>query len=132
NAGYYARQVQQAAKRRRLIEHSTRVIQACYAPSDSDDMLEVVAGQAVAIGLEIDEMPGAEAVLSEIRELGEFAAAHRDGPRPWTIPHMLRPMERVLVVASEGAGKTTWAPQVAACLGHGVHPLNPQVLIPSM
>lgn len=129
NAGYYARKVMQTSKRRRLIDHATRVVQSAYSTGDDDDLLEHVAGLGVAILGEADDAPATDAVLSEIRELSEFVAAHKDQPRAWVIPGLLRPMERVLVVASEGAGKTTWARMVASCLGQGVHPLNPAVRI---
>lgn len=131
NAGYYARQVMQTAKRRRLIEHATRVVQSCYSTGEEDDLLEHVAGLGVAILGEADDVPDTDSVLSEIHELSAFVAAHKDRPKSWVIPGLLRPMERVLVVASEGAGKTTWARMVASCLGQGVHPLNPQVVIPA-
>ena len=48
----------------------------------------------------------------------------------WVIPGLLERMDRVVVVASEGAGKSTWARMVAVMLGQGIHPLNPALRIP--
>lgn len=127
NVGYYAAKVVEVSRRRRLHEIATTLAQASSSP-DLDDALDKAAEVAVTLLSTVDE-PSTDAVLSEVRELSEFVKSHRDAPRSWIVPGLLRPMERVLVVASEGAGKTTWARMVAACLGQGVHPLNPTLQI---
>lgn len=129
NAGYYARVVQQASKRRRLLSLAVRLRQACHSP-DLDDSLDQAAELAVAIAMEADDLagPGEQAAL-DVVELGAFTR-ESGSAYDWIIPGLLERMDRVIVVASEGAGKSTWARHVAVALGQGRHPLNPNLKIP--
>lgn len=129
NIGYYARLVQQAATRRKLFEYATRLRQACLS-NDLDDGLDLASELSVAIGLVADESTaGGYDVTREVVEMGAFVN-EPVAPHDWVIPGLLERMDRVIVVAGEGAGKTTWARQVALSLGQGLHPLNPNLRIP--
>lgn len=48
----------------------------------------------------------------------------------WIIPDMLEVGERVIVVASEGVGKTMLARQIALCSAAGIHPFTYQRMTP--
>ncbi len=129
NAGFYARVVRQTATRRTLLDYAVKLRQACLSP-EMDDALDRAAEIAVAIGATADGMPvGDFDPLTDLVELGAFVAEASD-PHDWVIPGWLERMDRVIVVASEGAGKTTWSRQVATMLGQGLHPLNPNLRIP--
>jgi replicative DNA helicase len=130
NTGYYARFVKQAAMRRQINDLALRLRQVSYA-NDFDDALDMAIQLSFTLTTLADQTVSRdEDFLHDLHELGEFADAARDIPRRWVIPGLLAPMERVIVVASEGAGKSTWARSVAAMLGQGIHPLNPLVRIP--
>jgi replicative DNA helicase len=129
NTGYYARFVKQAATRRQISDLALRLRQASLA-ADFDDALDHAIQLSFTLSAIADTTGEAEDFLHDLHELGEFADAARDLPRRWVIPGLLAPMERVIVVASEGAGKSTWARSVAVMLGQGIHPLNPLIRIP--
>jgi replicative DNA helicase len=130
NAGYYAERVKAAAKRRRLLALATSLRDACHTP-DLDDALDRAAELAVAITSEVDStlVPDNDPAL-QVVELGAFIE-ESSNPFDWVIPGLLERMDRVIVVASEGAGKSTWARHVAVTLGQGLHPLNPMLKIPA-
>lgn len=129
NAGYYAERVKSAAKRRRLLALATSLRDACHSP-DLDNALDRAAELAVAISSEVDAtlVPDNDPAR-EVVELGKFID-ETTAPFDWVIPGLLERMDRVIVVASEGAGKSTWARHVAVTLGQGLHPLNPLLRIP--
>ncbi len=54
----------------------------------------------------------------------DFLDEDADDSYHWLIPGLLEEQERVIVVAGEGAGKTTLARQVALCVSHGINPFN--------
>jgi len=130
NAGYYAERVRAAAKRRRLLELATRLRDVCHTP-DLDTALDKGAEIVVALSLEVDGSLGGDGndVTREVVELGSFVD-EPSSPFDWVIPGLLERMDRVIVVATEGAGKSTWARHVAVTLGQGLHPLNPMLKIP--
>jgi len=128
--GHYARAVTEAATRRRLLALAVKLRQACGSHS-IDDALHTAAQISVEVGVVADSPLDAvdDQLLSEVRELRAFTTETTE-PYQWVIPGLLEVMDRVVVVASEGAGKTTWARMVAVMLGQGLHPLNPALQIP--
>lgn len=68
--------------------------------------------------------------VDEIAETGrlvnwqEFVNESDDDSYDWVIPGLLERQERVIVVASEGVGKTMLARQVAICSAAGLHPFK--------
>jgi replicative DNA helicase len=129
NVGFYARLVTQAATRRTLLEQATRLRQACLSP-DLDDALAMAAQISVSVGALADESPAHSTdFMHDLYELGAFSDSVVE-PHNWVIPGLLEYMDRVIVVASEGAGKSTWMRSAAVMLGQGIHPLNPRLRIP--
>lgn len=126
-APYYARLVQQAARRRELLTTARRLVQAAEHP-DTEVSKDTVADLIVTLSSQLDE-PDADAPLTDLYEFGQFVERGRDIPTRWVIPGLLAPMDRVIVVAGEGAGKTTWARQIALATGQGRHPMNPAARI---
>jgi hypothetical protein len=125
---YYARLIRDCAARRELLIAAQRIVQAAQHP-DGEQARESVADLWAHLGTLLDVDTGSETPL-DVEEFGEFVGRTRAFRRQWVIPGLLAPMERVIVVAGEGAGKSTWARQVAVCLGQGLHPMNPLVRIP--
>ena len=52
----------------------------------------------------------------------EFLAESTNETHDWVIPGLVERMERVIIVAAEGVGKTMLARQVAICCSAGIHP----------
>ena len=61
-------------------------------------------------------------------EWSPFLEADVDLSYDWVIPNVLERQERVIVVAAEGAGKTTLARQVALMSSAGIHPFRRDVM----
>jgi 5S rRNA maturation endonuclease (ribonuclease M5) len=61
-------------------------------------------------------------------EWSEFLERDVDLSYDWVIPNVLERQERVIVVAAEGAGKTTLARQVALMSSAGIHPFRRDVM----
>jgi 5S rRNA maturation endonuclease (ribonuclease M5) len=70
--------------------------------------------------------PGNQGVKNEGRlvEWSAFVNEVEDDSYDWVIPNLLERGERVIVVASEGVGKTMLARQVALCSAAGLHPFK--------
>ena len=62
----------------------------------------------------------------------DFLEEEADLSYDWVIPNVLERGERVMLVASEGAGKTTLIRQVAMLVSAGIHPFKHNVEIPPM
>jgi AAA domain/DnaB-like helicase N terminal domain len=56
--------------------------------------------------------------------LGEFLAQDDEKLDPWVVPGLVRRGWRIIVVAAEGAGKSTLFRQFALCAAAGKHPLD--------
>jgi hypothetical protein len=87
--------------------------------------------------LDRDEIPDRLGIIDELRKAGALTRDPGLGvylsdlpSRQWVIPGLLSRGERVIVVASEGAGKTMVARAVAIGCASGRHPFNVDVPIP--
>ena len=63
-------------------------------------------------------------------EWSPFLETNVDLSYDWVIPNLLERQERVIVVAAEGAGKTTLARQVALMASAGIHPFRRDAMDP--
>lgn len=63
-------------------------------------------------------------------EWSPFLETEVDLSYDWVIPNVLERQERVIVVAAEGAGKTTLARQVALMSAAGIHPFRRDAMKP--
>lgn len=125
---FYAGVVREAAQRRTLLETAHRLVQAMSHP-DGEIARDLAADISVTLASLLDDSPTADITL-DIEEFGAFVQRVQDAPRRWVIPGLLAPMERVIVVAGEGIGKSMWSRMIAVCLGQGLHPMNPEITIP--
>jgi hypothetical protein len=117
NADFYIGRVRELGTKRAVVEEFTRLVQMAYHPdADADELIdtaEAVTGQLRLAGSD-DEIEGLSTMGAFINE--------GDTEHEWLVPGLLEAMDRVIVVASEGAGKTTLARQMAVQLAAGVHP----------
>lgn len=124
HATSYAQRVRQLGLRRRLIEAGVRIEQMGYSEGDEvEDSIEQASAEIRHIELFADDR------ITDLSTLAEFVD-ETDAEHEWLIPGVLEVMDRVIVVASEGAGKTTLARQAAVLMAAGRNPFSPRVLIP--
>lgn len=126
NVGFYVSRVRELGTKAIAIEELTRIAGQGYSETvNSDDMLvatEDALTRFRALSSDDDEIEGFSTLGSFIDEA--------DSDHDWLVPGVLERMDRVIVVASEGAGKTTLARQVAVQLAAGVHPFAHHTRIP--
>jgi hypothetical protein len=130
NIRHYARDVMRTAARRTIDTCAVALAQAATL-DDYDDMLSR-AGDVVGTVDRIMSRPDPAELepLANLSTVDEFVTA-TDEPYDWIIPGVLERMDRVIVVASEGAGKSTLSRQIATQTAAGVHPWSPRHAIPA-
>ncbi|MET7975796.1 DnaB-like helicase N-terminal domain-containing protein [Streptomyces mirabilis] len=118
NGEYYAEIVQDRGLRRALIELGTRLTQMGYSPDgETSELIE----RAVAMARELrdrtgddDDMPS-EDILDFVQHEDTF---------DWIVPGLLERMDRLILTAGEGGGKSVLLRQIAVTLAAGVHPFE--------
>jgi AAA domain/DnaB-like helicase N terminal domain len=126
--GKHARTIRDRAVRRRMDETGTRLQQ--LARSYWEDPLGAV-GAAAAM---VDALGGPAMDMADQLAAGPvgvtaFTTTHRE-TRPPVIPGLLHRMDRVVMVAGGGSGKTTLNLQVATAVAAGLHPFTLQPIPP--
>lgn len=118
HAGTYARAVLATAKRRLVVQLGHRAAQRGYNGGDDvDDVLADIETELRAISAHADTR------ITGFSTAGEFV----DEPDPRNdtiIPGVLDVQDRVIVVAAEGAGKSTLARHVWVCVAAGINPFS--------
>jgi hypothetical protein len=115
NAGYYARIVRDWAVRRRIEETGTRMAQRSREPGA--DVADILAGAGSDLAEAVTEAASDVSLSVDAESFCEMRTA---ASQP-VIPGLVWAQERVIVVADEGAGKSTLARQAWAATGAGVH-----------
>lgn len=118
NGEYYADIVHDRGLRRALIELGTRLVQMGYSPDgETSELIE----RAVAMSRELrdrtsddDDMP-TEDILDFVQ--------HED-TYDWIVPGLLERMDRMILTAGEGGGKSVLLRQIAVTLAAGIHPFE--------
>jgi replicative DNA helicase len=118
NGPYYAEIVQDRGLRRALIELGTRLVQMGY---NRDGETSEIIEKAVAMAREIRDQ-GLEAEDLPIEDILDFVQ-HED-VFDWVVPGLLERMDRLILTASEGGGKSTLLRQMAVTLSAGLHPFR--------
>lgn len=121
NADYYARQVAEAATRRRLAQTGMRLQQL----AEVDDDLGIVMGHARS---EWEAVAGQTSGRLTARTLAEVLAEPDE--YDWLIPNLLERMDRLILTGAEGAGKTVLIRQIAVLAAAGVHPTTFRTIDP--
>lgn len=129
NAGYLATFVRHAAGRRELAVYAQRLGQAIGTTESFDDLATLAAEWGSTVEEVSRVAAGAQRPITGLWEVGEMA--DRASTRvDWVIPGLLGRGDRVLNVATEGAGKSTIMRSFAFLPAWGLHPLLPEVPIP--
>lgn len=129
NVAQYAKSVHEGYRRRELQRFHVQLGEALKLP-DWDDVAEA-ASQVGALLTSATGQQDTSDVIEGLHELREFVE-HVDEDVEWVVPRLLARFDRVMVVASEGRGKSMLARQVAILVAQGRHPFAPHVEIPAM
>lgn len=109
---------------RRGVEVGTRMVARGY---DGDDDVD---GYIAEFEAEVKHLAMYnDTRISNLSTIDDFCDEQADANR-WVIPGVLQAQERVIVVATEGAGKSTLARQVVTCAAAGIHPFTLEPGIP--
>ncbi len=101
----------------RLVGRALIETKAALATGDPFEVAARCAATLDAIGARAGSGRTEAMTLPELLERGADAA-------PWVIPGLLRSDWRIVVVGSEGNGKSTLLRQIAICAAQGVHPFT--------
>ena len=128
NVRWHAHKVLDAYKRRELVAMVERIRDSAET-ADTDD-LAAFAAQLAQVAADLTApVDDSTAPIRGLYELGAFVDARR-AEREWVIPNLLARGDRVIVVGSEGAGKTMLARAIAVAAASGRHPFDVTVPIP--
>lgn len=131
SVGFYVEKIREASALRRFSILGQRLQQASEDGADLDAVRDVAAQVMVELYVAADDslitgdapVPG----LTTWERFVDDPGRHRFD---WVIPGLLERHDRVMVVAGEGAGKSTWGRQMALMAAAGLHPLAPDQAIP--
>lgn len=123
-----------------MIEHEIEDIEVGESPMDDlvDQISEVLlrgglsdAQRLAKASMLLNAAGGSSnAPTGRLVNWQEFLDEDVDDSYDWVIPDLLERQERVIIVASEGVGKTMLARQVAICSAAGLHPFTMQRMKP--
>lgn len=113
-AEYWAAQISEGAKRRRLVQMAVRAQQNARE-GDLADALTVARDDLAAIGKATTSRLDARTLASVLEGTDEY---------DWVIPGILEATDRVIFTGGEGAGKTTLVRQMAILSAAGINPLT--------
>lgn len=132
NVRWYAQQVLDAARRRALVDVAREAAVVARSSADDELLAEKMGGILAGLG-ELAapvQVSGEGGRIVGYSTLAEFVDAPDDETGAWVIPGLLRALERVVMVAPEGSGKSMLARAVALGVAAGRHPFAPSVRIP--
>jgi replicative DNA helicase len=126
NVGYYSGIVRELGTKTLAIGELTRIVELAYhSESTADQVLTSVEDALTTFRALSDD----SAPVEGLSTMGSFVD-EIDDDYDWLIPGVLERMDRVIVVASEGTGKSVLARQIAVMCAAGVHPFSWQTSIP--
>lgn len=123
----YADVVIETSRRRRLMLALAELGEKCYERgSDIDELLKTTEG----IGADRLIAPRTMDIsgLYSVADFAEMAKA-QEVSRPWLIPHVIKPLWRVMLVAGEGIGKAVLMRFLAAHIAAGRDPWMPSSFV---
>lgn len=123
----WAEDIRETHKRRELAVIAARIGQA-VEDLDADALLEFVSAQAVLLGETLDGTDE-DAEIPGLVPFVDFAD-QPDDPQSWVVPNLLEVGDAVMMLAPEGAGKSTLSRMMCLAIAAGVHPFQPSRRIP--
>jgi replicative DNA helicase len=121
NCGFYARQVGDAAARRRLHIAGVRMQQIASSETDLSDAMTHAR-------IEWERVSDQGSGRLEAKTLADVLSGSDE--YDWVIPDLLERQDRLILTGGEGAGKSTMVRQFAICASAGVHPFTHQQIEP--
>lgn len=115
---FYARQVSDAVRIRELSGYGQRMMQVAEGAPDIDTDLMVRQLRKMADDF---EAAGVGAVAEPPVSLDKLMAEPEE-QADWLVPNLLERLDRLLITAYEGMGKSEFIAQFATALAGGVHP----------
>lgn len=115
----YADIVVESSRKRRIIKHSAELIERAYDPNSDIDA--VLAEHSISSDRLLAPR---SAAIPGLFTLEDFMAAEQlvADSRPWLIPHIFKPLWRVIVVAGEGGSKSVTMRMLAVNAAAGRDP----------
>lgn len=117
NAPAYAASILEHATRRRLISAGAEVMEMGYNPRHGD--VATACDAALNLVSQVELPIGKGAPSPTVDDLLATQATY-----DWIVPGLLEAMDRLILTAGEGAGKSTLIRQMAVQLAAGVHPFR--------
>lgn len=118
NPAEYADIVSDRALRRDLIRHGINLVESGFrAETATADLVEQAVTQTRELrdqGMAAEELP-TEDILDFVQHEDTFN---------WLVPGLLERMDRLILTASEGGGKSTLLRQMSVTLAAGIHPFR--------
>ncbi|MDA8440466.1 MAG: AAA family ATPase [Propionibacterium sp.] len=121
NADYYARQVAEAAVRRRLAAFGMRALQLADGAGDLNDAMTAARDEWSTVRSAVTTGMTAKTLTDVLDGSDEY---------DWLIPSLLERMDRVILTGGEGAGKSTFVRQLGILAAAGVHPTTFKAINP--
>jgi hypothetical protein len=104
--------------RRDVLVHATEAREAALDLTlDAADTLDRTRAALGGVDVPVDQLP------ADVWQLDDFCDRPMTQQSEWVVPGMLRVGWRCMVVAAEGAGKSTLFRQIAVAAAQGIHPL---------
>jgi len=117
SAGRYAEIIVNKATYRRAIAVANDITFTAYTQSmDPSDLIDEAIRALKTAQVSLGDMPAA------VWNMDDFLDQPPEDSPQWIIPDVIRNGWRIMLVASEGSGKTTLFRQVAICTAQGIHP----------
>lgn len=115
--GHYGEIVVRHSAARRIAALTASAADRIAAFADPYDLADELGAQLAAIDMPVTSERQQARTLDEI-------LLDSDQMAPWVIPGLVRTDWRVVIVGSEGTGKSTLLRQIAVCAAQGIHPLR--------
>lgn len=124
NVTHFARLVRHASRARSVLAVHQRLGQALNEQADDPDgLMMAVAHQAIALELLADEQ-AFDAPVAGVSTVGHFLVG-ADDPLDWIIPSTLERQDVMLLLSTEGGGKSWLCRQICLAVAGGLNPFRP-------
>lgn len=118
HVGWHIERVRRCGIKRRIVEAGRTFMERGF---DGDDDVDALIAELEA---EVKHLAMYnDTRITNLSTVDDFCNEQADQNR-WIIPGVLQAQERVIVVATEGAGKSTLARQIVTCAAAGIHPFT--------
>ncbi|MET7752332.1 MULTISPECIES: AAA family ATPase [Actinomycetes] len=124
SASFHAERIRGLGAARRLEGEAEYIMQRINSSFANGTAIDDASSHIAALRARLDDLEAANIdTIDKIGlTLGEVLAL--ESHRQWIVPGLLAHMDRVILTAAEGGGKSTLMTQIAAALCGGIHPFT--------